>query len=176
MSTSNEGLYHQRYIILIFNALLIITYGTELAPQPNTRRSSRNRNSEATITRLNTLSSLVSRPTQARRKQVSAPTTGERGVALAAQKVGYDNLHCLYSVWFYSKIPSAHAPKEKLPKFRPVQDLVVSRILCPCHTILHQWYPSKFRKVESTLSTQKVFTLNLIQIPFAMFRKTLPSI
>ncbi|KJA18320.1 hypothetical protein HYPSUDRAFT_57174 [Hypholoma sublateritium FD-334 SS-4] len=54
--------------------------------EPNTRRSSRNRNSEATVARMNTLSDLVSRPTQSRRKQVSAPTTGERGQALATQK------------------------------------------------------------------------------------------
>ena len=56
------------------------------------RRSMRTRNPDAASSRSNNLSNLISKPTQVRKKKVSAPTTGERGQALTSQKVICDYL------------------------------------------------------------------------------------
>jgi len=41
------------------------------------------------------LSELISKPTQTRKKKAPAPTSGERGQALATQKVSYRHLYIL---------------------------------------------------------------------------------
>lgn len=87
---------------------LIIAYGTgstepSQPSQPNTRRSSRSRNPDAATARQNTLSDLISKPGMSRKKQVPAPTTGERGKALASQRVISRDFNCSYTVLIHSK-------------------------------------------------------------------------